>query len=66
MIKFKLKELLKENNMSRYKLRQYTGWTYGRVNQLYFGTVKNVKVEELDMICKIFKCSISDVIEYKQ
>lgn len=65
MIKFKVNELLKKHKMSRYKLRQYTGFTYERVNQFYFGNAKNIKLEELDMLCKIFNCTVSDIIEYK-
>ena len=48
MIKFKVKELLEKNKMSRYKLRQYTSLSYERVNDYYFGRVKAIKVEELE------------------
>lgn len=51
--------------MSRYKLRQYTNLTYERVNDYYFGRVKSIKVEELELFCKLFKCKINDIIEYK-
>ena len=36
MIKFKVKELLEKEKISRYKLRQYTNLTYERVNDYYF------------------------------
>lgn len=36
MVVFKVKNLLEKNNMSRYKLRQYTGFSYTRVNDYYF------------------------------
>ena len=65
MIKFKVKELLEKHNMSRYKLRQYSDFTYERVNQFYFNNIKSVKVEELEILCNIFNCGISDLIEYK-
>ena len=65
MIKFKIKNLLEKNEMSRYKLRQYTNLTYERVNDYYFGRVKSIKVEELELFCKLFKCKINDIIEYK-
>lgn len=66
MIKFKIKELLEKNKMSRYKLRMYSDFTYERVNQFYFGTAKSVKTEELEILCEIFNCNISDLIEYKK
>ena len=65
MIKFKVKELLEKHNMSRYKLRQYSDFTYERVNQFYFNNIKSVKIEELEVLCNIFNCNISDLIEYK-
>lgn len=66
MVKIKVKELLEKHEMSRYKLRQYTGWTYERVNDYYFSRVKSIKVEEIEILCKIFKCKINDIIEYKE
>jgi putative transcriptional regulator len=66
MVTFKLKELLIKNNMSRYKLRQYTGLTYERVNQFYFGTAKALKIEEIEILCKTLNCNITDIIEYKK
>ena len=66
MVIFKLKKLLEKNNMSRYKLRQYTGLSYPRVNDYYFGRVKDIKVSEINMLCKLFNCGIDDLIEYKK
>ena len=58
MVIFKLKELLEKHHMSRYKLRQYTGLTYTRVNDYYFGRVKDIKVSEINLLCKLFDCKI--------
>ncbi len=66
MIKIKIKELLEKNKISRYKLRQYTNFTYERINQYYFGTIKSIKVEELEILCQILKCNIADIIEYSK
>lgn len=65
MVVFKIKELLEKNKLSRYKLRQYTGFTYERINDYYFGRVKSIKVDEIEILCKIFKCNTADIIEYK-
>lgn len=65
MIYLKIKEQLEKNNMSRYKLRQYSSLTYKRVNDYYFNRVSFIKVEELEIFCKLFKCKIEDIIEYK-
>lgn len=66
MIVFKIKELLEKNKMSRYKLRQYTNFSYERVNDYYFNRVKAIKVEELEMLCKLFKCNVQDIVEFKK
>ena len=65
MVIFKVKNLLEKNKMSRYKMRQYTGFSYTRVND-YYGRVKDIKVSEIDILCKLFKCKIEDIIEYKK
>lgn len=65
MVIFKIKNLLEKNKMSRYKLRQYTGFSYTRVNDYFFGRVKDIKVSEINALCKLFECKISDLIEYK-
>lgn len=66
MLVFKVKELLEKNNMSRYKLRQYTSLSYERVNDYYFSRVKAIKVEELEELCEVFKCNTQDIVEYKK
>ena len=66
MVKIKVKELLEKHKMSRYKLRQYTNWTYERVNDYYFSRVNSIKVEEIEILCKLFKCKINDIVEYKE
>lgn len=66
MVRFKIKELLEKHNMSRYKLRQYSDFTYERVNQFYFSTAKSIKVEEIEILCEIFNCNVCDLVEYKK
>ena len=66
MVVFKIKDLLEKNKMSRYKMRQYTGFSYTRVNDYYFGRVKDIKTSEIDILCKLFDCKIQDLIEYKK
>lgn len=66
MVIFKIRNVLEKNKMSRYKLRQYTGFSYNRVNDYYFGRVKDIKVSEINVLCKLFNCKISDLFEYKK
>lgn len=62
-MKFKIKDQLEKNQISRYKLQQLTNWNYKRINAFYKGSVIEIKVEELEIFCKIFKCKIEDLIE---
>lgn len=66
MVVFKVKKLLEKNNMSRYKMRQYTGFSYTRVNDYYFGRVKDIKVSEIEKLCQLFNCKLEDIVEYKK
>ena len=66
MIIFKVKDLLEKNNISRYRLQKLTNWNYKRVNAYYYGKVLSMSVEELNSLCEIFKCKITDLIEYKK
>ena len=62
-MKFKIKELLESNRMSRYKLQKLTNWNYKRINAFYLGNVNEIKVKELEVLCDIFACKIEDLIE---
>ena len=66
MIEFKIKDILEKEGISRYKLQQLTNWNYKRVNAYYLGKVVSINVDELDKFCKLFKCRISDLIEYSE
>ena len=63
-MKFKIKEQLEKNNITRYKLQQLTNWNYRRINMYYRGNVVNMRSEELERLCEIFNCKIEDLIEY--
>lgn len=66
MVVFKVRELLKKNNMSRYKLEQYTSLSKLRVNDYYFGRVQFIKTDELEQLCDVFNCEIQDIVEVKR
>ena len=66
MIVFKIKDLLEKNKISRYKMRIYLDWNYKRVNDYYFGRVKDIKASEIEQLCELFKCNINDLFEYKK
>lgn len=66
MIIFHIKELLEKNKMSRYKMRIYLNWNYKRVNDFYFGKVKEIKTSEIEQLCELFNCKIEELFTYKK
>ncbi len=66
MIEFKIKSRLEEKNMSRYKLQQITNWNKKRINAFYFSRVKKVTIEDLERLCEIFDCELSDIMTLKK
>ena len=63
MVKFKVRELLECNRISRYKLQKLTNWNYKRINAFYKSQVIEIKVEEIETLCRIFKCKVEDLME---
>lgn len=63
MLIFKVKELMKVKDITRYRLQQLTNWNYKRINAFYFNRVKLVTIEELEKLCEIFECDISELIK---
>ncbi|MCI8655734.1 MAG: helix-turn-helix transcriptional regulator [Clostridia bacterium] len=66
MIIFNIKELMEKQNISRYRLQQLTNWNYKRINAYYFNKVININVKELDTLCDIFDCDLTDLIKRKK
>ena len=66
MLIFHIKDLLEKNKISRYKMRIYLDWNYKRVNDFYFGRVKEIKTSEIIQLCDLFNCNINDLITYKK
>ena len=66
MIIFNVKNLMEKQNLSRYRLQQLTNWNYKRINAYFFNKVINVNVNELETLCDIFDCELSELIERKK
>ena len=66
MVIFKLEDLLLKNKMSRYKLEQLTNWNHKRVKALCKGKVKVITHVEIETLCTIFNCTLTDIVEFKK
>lgn len=66
MIQITIQKLMKDNNISRYKLQQLTNWNSKRINAIYFSEVKQLTLEEMEKLCSIFNCNIQDIINIEK
>lgn len=63
-IKFKLLDVLKTNNITRYKLSKMTGIRYDTICNYCSGKVSLLNKEYLKIFCSVLNCQVSDIIEY--
>ena len=63
-IKFKLLDVLKANNITRYKLSKMTGIRYDTICNYCSGKVSLLNIEYLKIFCSVLNCQVSDIIEY--
>lgn len=66
MIIFNVKNLMEQQNITRYRLQKLTNWNYKRINAYYFNKVISINVNELETLCDIFDCELPDLIERKK
>lgn len=64
MIKFKLHLLMAEKRMSQKELSNITGIQPSVINKYYNDTIIRIPKEHINIFCKLFNCSIQDLIEY--
>ncbi|MDC7243528.1 MAG: helix-turn-helix transcriptional regulator [Sphaerochaetaceae bacterium] len=64
-IKIKLKEMLKEKNVTSKELCEYVGITEANMSILRSQKAKGIRFETLDKICKYLKCKPGDIIDYE-
>ena len=63
-IKFKLLDVLKPNNITRYKLSKITGIRYHTISNYCSGNVTLLNKEYIKIFCGVLNCQVSDIIEY--
>ena len=64
-LKFKLLDVIKANNITRYKLSKLTGIRYDTICNYCSGNVTLLNKEYLKIFCDVLNCQISDIIEYE-
>lgn len=64
-IVFKLQDILKKRNITRYKLSKITNIRYDTICNYCKGDVTLLNIEYLKIFCSILDCNVEDIIEYK-
>lgn len=64
MIKIKLSDLLGKHKMTQTSLANLTKIRPATISKMYYEEVKRLDINQLNSICSVFHCEISDLIEY--
>lgn len=64
MVIFKLKELLETHGIGQRELSRETGIRQATISDYVNNKAKHISVENLDILCKFFKCNTEDIIKY--
>ena len=64
MIRIKLSELLGKHKMTQKTLAEMAHIRPATVSKMYYEEVKRIDVEHLNNICKVFDCSMSELLEF--
>ena len=64
MIRIKLSDLLGKHKMSQKALSNLTNIRPATISKKYYEESKRLDIEQLNSICNVFKCEISDLLEF--
>lgn len=64
MIRIKISELLGKHKMSQAALARATNIRPATVSKMYYEESKRLDISQLNRICNVFNCEISDLLEY--
>jgi len=64
MIANHLSRILGEKRWSQSKLARVTGIRAATINELYNDLAARITLENLDRICEVLDCDVSDIFEY--
>jgi len=65
MISCKLKLLLKQRKLTRYRLQKMSGISYPTLHALYRDKNRFYSAQVLDKLCRTLRCQPGDILEWK-
>ena len=63
---FKLEDILKKNNITKYRLSRITNIRYDTICNYCKGNVTLINIEYLKIFCNVLNCNIDDIMEYQK
>lgn len=66
MIKCHLSRMMGERKLKVIDVARGAGLQRSIVTLLYYERAKRIAFESLERLCRFFKCSVSDILEYKE
>lgn len=64
MIKCHLSRILGEKRMSIKEVHEKTGLSRNTISNIYNEKAKMIDLDTLDKLCKLFSCTVCDLLEY--
>lgn len=64
MVRCHLARLMGEHKMKVVDVARETGLNRNTITLLYKETAQRIDLEAIDNLCKLFKCEVSDLLEY--
>lgn len=64
MIIIKLKELMESKGIGQRELSRLTGIRQSTIGDYVNNKAKHISIENLDILCKYFKCRSEDIVFY--
>ena len=66
MIKLRVKEILEENNKTKYWLYKQMGKSYQNFSKMINNETKSIRYENIEALCIIFDCTPNDLFEINE
>lgn len=66
MIRIKLSRILGEKRWTQSELARKTGIRPNTINLMYHDIAERISLEQLDKICEVLQCSITDILEMEK
>ena len=63
MIKLRVKDLLEENNKTKYWLYKQMGMSYQNFSKMINNETKSIRYENIETLCLIFNCTPNELFE---